>query len=107
VSLDLEATIEALAKTTNDWREAIHVVAQQLSDEDLLLVVKECERLSQPTSSRNFPMLSWAEIEKTLRFERALREIDRKASKYMAETGATVYCVHCEGACTPEHLAEL
>ena len=29
-----------------------------------------------------------------------------EAEEYMKRTGATYYCFHCHGVCTPEHAEE-
>lgn len=37
----------------------------------------------------------------------AVRRGNREAMEYIERTGASYYCLHCHGECTPEHLATL
>lgn len=41
-----------------------------------------------------------------LKLEVYLRNINRDATKYMQETGASYYCVSCKGTCTVDHDKE-
>jgi hypothetical protein len=105
--MNLDELHEQLAKAAIEYHDNIRAIVQPLSDEDLLVLVKECRRLAEPTDTRNFAMPEWDLIAGIIATEHATRVSMKKATEYMEATGETSYCVHCGGACTPEHLAEL
>jgi hypothetical protein len=52
-------------------------------------------------------MPQWAEVASVLRGEVGMRRAFREAEEYIERTGASYYCLHCHGECTPEHLKTL
>ena len=105
--MNLDELHEKLAKVTLEWHDAIRGVVEPLTDDELLALVQECRRLAEPTEERNFPMPEWGLIAHIIESEYGTRTMLKKAVAHMEATGEGVYCVHCGGACTPEHLAEL
>lgn len=98
--------IEKLAECKLAFHDAIVNVVEDLPDEDFAPLVAACRRHSLPGGHANFPMPEWEEIAQIIQAELDMRRVMRKAEKYMSETGTKYYCLHCDGTCTPEHLAE-
>lgn len=104
---------EALASLLIDLKDRIRESVKDLSDEEALRLADLCVKASEPGenpfggSSKNFPMPQWAEVASVLRGEVGMRCAFREAEEYIERTGASYYCLHCHGECTPEHLATL
>ena len=110
----LEDKFEALAQCAIDFKDAVARVAQGLPDDEVLRLAELArkngfsgEDVFGRGYSKNFSIPIWEEIAQALRSEVGMRRIVCDAEAYMERTGATVYCVHCKGACRPEHQAEL
>lgn len=104
--MDLDDLQGELAKSVLDWHESIRKILGPLPDEDLPSLAEECRRTSQPTADRTFPMPVWNLIAEVIDTEHAMRVSFKRAVAYMEKTGEGVYCIHCDGACTPEHRAD-
>lgn len=105
---------EALAGLLIDLKDKIRESVKDLPDEEVLRLADFCVKASEPGpdpfgrgSSKNFPMPKWAEVAGVLRGEVGMRRAIREAEEYIERTGASYYCLHCHGECTPEHLATL
>lgn len=101
--------VNALAGTIIAWHDAIKKFCEPLSDEKIRALAEIFEHDSEPGEkwfggSNNFTMPIYAEMAQQLRAELGVRHIFRR----WEELGRPdYYCVHCDGACKPEHLAEL
>ncbi len=95
--------LNAVAATVIAWHDSIRKLVETWTDERIKTLIVECEREALPDKTKNFHMPIYSEIAKQLRNELAIR----RAFGRMREQGAESYCFHCDGLCTPEHLAEL
>lgn len=105
--MNIEELHNQLATVAIEFHDGIRKVVQDIPDAELPLLVQECRKLAEPTSDRSFPMPEWNIIASIIDTEHRNRLLHEEARAYMEKTGATVYCPKCNGACTPEHLAEL
>jgi len=106
MTMTIELLVEKLAATIIEFHNNISIVAKELSEDDLGLLITECRRRAQPNDTRNFPIPEWDIIADVLEKDLWMRDIFQKAKTHIDATGEC-YCVHCRGSCTPEHLAEL
>jgi hypothetical protein len=105
---------EQLAGFMIEMNDKIAESVKDLPDEEVLRLAEICDKESEPGQdpfgqgvTKNFPSPEWARVGKRLRYEVALRRQYRAAEEYMTRTGEKVYCVHCGGACKPEHYGQL
>ncbi|HYX21815.1 MAG TPA: hypothetical protein VFA98_13295 [Thermoanaerobaculia bacterium] len=105
---------EALAGLLIDLKDKIRQSVKDLPDEEVMRLADFCDKESEPGpdpfghgTSKNFPMPEWGRVARVLRGEVAMRRACREAEEYIERTGASYYCLHCHGECTPEHLATL
>jgi hypothetical protein len=106
---DEEACFQQLAASIVFYQERIRKVATPLSDENIQALVVKCRREAhpQPGDSHNFEIPEWDRVAEQLECELRYRRIFRRAAEHEAKTGSKTYCPHCDGDCTPEHIAEM
>jgi len=103
---DIDPYMEKLAQEMLDYRDRLRAVVKELSDDDVSLLVAECRRAAQPDDTKSFATPEWDEVAEQLTTELGYRHVFRRAKEHQEATGSGFYCVHCDGDCTPEHIAE-
>lgn len=97
--MNLEEMKEKIAEAFLDFDKRIEAIAEGLTDEEILQLSRECAVLDDSAL--------WKAASEQLLMEIGVRAAFRAADAYFKETGASFYCLHCRGACTPEHIAEM
>jgi hypothetical protein len=105
--MNRDDAVDLFANVLLDFRDKVREIVEPLPDNELLEVVEVCRQQAQPSDDRNFVMMEWDQIADIIQSEYTMRGVVRKAQAHMAATGEGYYCPHCDGSCTPEHLAEL
>jgi hypothetical protein len=96
--MNLEEMREKIAGLFIDFGKRIETLAEGLSDEDILTLSRDCASKDEAF---------WKIASEYLLMEIGVRVAFRNAQAYFEKTGASFYCLHCGGACTPEHIAEM
>ena len=104
--MDEEELIEKLAAEIVGYHDRLRAVVKDLPDEDVVKLVQACKRNAQPNETHNFHMPVWDAVAEQIENELHVRSIFRRAEEHEKKTGSP-YCVHCDGDCTPEHIAEM
>jgi hypothetical protein len=106
---DEHDAFEKLAEQLIYFHDALRKIATPLSDDNIRALVVKCRREAhpQPGDSHNFEMPDWDRIADQLEAELGVRHWFRRAAEHEAKTGSKYYCAHCDGDCTPEHIAEM
>lgn len=101
--------MERVAIALLETRTAVEVIVKDLSDEDASELAQTCRREAhpEPGDSHNFEMPEYDHVAELIEGELRIRRFFRRAAEYETETGRRDYCTICDGACTPDHRAEM
>jgi hypothetical protein len=107
--MDVDSRFEELAKQLVEFHWRLEQVVKDVPDDDVRALIAKCRREASPLpgDSHNFPMPEWDRVADLLEAELGVRCLFRRATEHKAKTGSDWYCAHCDGACTPEHIAEM
>jgi len=106
---DAHAHFEQLAEQLIHFHEQLRKVVEHVGDDDIRTLIAECRREAhpQPGDSHNFEMPDWDGVAYQLESELHYRRAFRRATEHEAATRSKTYCPHCDGDCTPKHIAEM
>jgi hypothetical protein len=104
---DRNRTVDQLAEALVAYGERVWQIVKEVPDEEIGALVAECRRLAQPNADCTVPMPEWDLLAGRVESEYTIRVLFRKAKAHEEATGEGIYCPHCGGSCTPEHVVEL
>jgi len=107
VHMDTYDIFQKLAESLIALDQRIEKIVKPLTDDEIREVVAACRKESQPGGSKNFAMPEWNLVADKIEHELRMRHFFRRAEEHEKATGSKNYCLHCDGDCTPEHIAEM